>query len=59
MSDAAADELLDSMNAAYAALREDAAAWAEELKERSLWDSALMDGIESDRPVSGGEDTPA
>lgn len=35
-------------NAAYAALRADEAAWQEELAERALWDTTLMDGLEGE-----------
>jgi hypothetical protein len=39
---------LDECNAAFAALRADPKAWAEELAERALWDTTLMDGLEDD-----------
>ena len=39
----------ERLNADYAALRADPQAWAEELAERELWDSTLMDGLEDDR----------
>jgi hypothetical protein len=39
---------LDEANAAYARLRADPQAWAEELEERRLWDNTLMDGLEDD-----------
>jgi len=35
-------------NAAYAALRADEAAWQEELAERALWDTTLLDGLEDE-----------
>ncbi|MGI8855050.1 MAG: toxin-antitoxin system protein [Thermomicrobiales bacterium] len=38
-------------NAAYAALRADEAAWQEEIAERALWDTTLMDGLEDERSV--------
>lgn len=38
--------LLAEANAAYAALRNDPEAWAEEQRERALWDSTLTDGLE-------------
>jgi hypothetical protein len=38
----------DQLNAGYAALRADPEAWAEELEERKLWDSTLMDGLPAD-----------
>ena len=38
----------DQHNAAYARLREDPEAWAEELAERKLWEATLMDGLEDD-----------
>jgi hypothetical protein len=33
------------MTAGYAALRSDPDAWADELKERAVWDRALADGL--------------
>lgn len=33
---------------AYAKLRADEGAWAEELKERAEWDNTIADGIEED-----------
>jgi hypothetical protein len=33
-------------NAAYAALREDPAAWAEEMEDQKVWDGTLADGLE-------------
>ena len=35
-------------NAAYARLRRDPVAWAEELEERRLSENTLMDGLEDD-----------
>ena len=40
--------MLAEANAAYAALRDDPAAWQEELAERAAWDVTLMDGLEAD-----------
>lgn len=37
--------LLDEVNAAYSALRNDENAWQEELAERRAWDSTLADGL--------------
>jgi hypothetical protein len=42
------DKLLDSMNAAYAALRKDPEAWKQEQAERALWDQTLSDGLEDE-----------
>ncbi len=39
------DKFLDSVNAAYAVLRDDPKAWKEELAERALWDKSLADGL--------------
>jgi hypothetical protein len=39
---------LDAVNAGYAALRSDPKAWADELKERQLWDATVMDGLDPD-----------
>jgi hypothetical protein len=36
----------DAVNAGYAALRADPAAWAEVESERRLWDNTLMDGLD-------------
>jgi hypothetical protein len=37
---------LTGLNADFAALRKNKAAWAEELAERAMWDAALADGLE-------------
>jgi len=37
---------MDEFNAAYARLRADPEAWAEELEERRLYENTLMDGLE-------------
>ena len=39
---------LDAVNAGYAALRADPAAWAEETAVRHQWDACLMDGLDGD-----------
>jgi hypothetical protein len=39
---------LEECNAAFAALRADPKAWAEELAERRIWDQTLMDGLKDD-----------
>jgi hypothetical protein len=36
------DDLLEQTNAAFAALREDEGAWADELAERAAWDAASV-----------------
>jgi predicted transcriptional regulator len=36
----------DAADAAWAALRNDPVAWAEELEERRLWDVTLADGLD-------------
>ena len=38
----------DRVDAAYAALKADPVAWAEELDERAVWDVTLQDGLEDD-----------
>lgn len=38
--------ILEHSNAAYAALRGDAAAWEAEQQERRVWDATLLDGVE-------------
>jgi hypothetical protein len=41
------DKFLDEVNAAYAALRNDANAWKEEKAERAVWDKTHhMDGVQ-------------
>jgi hypothetical protein len=39
---------LEQVNAGYAELRADPAAWSEHLAERKLWDATLMDGLDPD-----------
>jgi hypothetical protein len=41
-------QILAQGNVAYAALREDPAAWEIELQERREWESALADGLEAE-----------
>jgi predicted transcriptional regulator len=38
--------VLEKANTAYAALRADPSAWQEELAERALWDTTLLDGLD-------------
>ena len=40
--------ILEQTNAAYAALRSDPEAWAEELEEREAWEATLPDGLAGD-----------
>lgn len=40
--------MLELTNAAYAALRDDPAAWRAELAEREAWDVSLADGLEDE-----------
>lgn len=40
--------LLEQANVAYAALRADPQAWQEELAERALWDTTLLDGLDDE-----------
>ena len=40
------EKFLRDANADYAALRKNARAWKEELKERELWEQTLSDGLE-------------
>lgn len=42
------NRFFDSLDASFAALKNDPEAWAEELRERRLWESRLMDGIDTD-----------
>ncbi len=39
---------LNAANVEFARLRADPVAWAEELEERRLWDTTLLDGLEDD-----------
>jgi predicted transcriptional regulator len=39
------ERFLNAVNARYATLREDAAAWARVAEERVAWDSTLLDGL--------------
>lgn len=41
-------QFLEEANRAYAALRTDPQAWAEELEERRAWDATLADGLDAD-----------
>ena len=40
------EKFLRDANADYAALRKNARAWKEELKERELWEQTLSDGLD-------------
>ena len=42
------DKFLDEVNAAYACLKSDPAAWAEELSERAILEGTLLDGLEDE-----------
>ena len=44
---------LEAANEEYARLRADPTAWGEELEERRLWDSTLLDALESDEWSDG------
>ena len=49
---------LESVNAAYAALRQDAEAWGDREAERGEWDGALLDGLAGDEmPTEGSART--
>lgn len=39
------DRILEAANAGFAAMKSDAAAWSEELRERRRWESTLFDGL--------------
>jgi hypothetical protein len=48
-----------AVNAGYAALRADPAAWAEEEAERSVWETTLLDGLDtSERWTEDGNTAP-
>ena len=48
------ERFLRAVNAGYATLREDAAAWAGVAEERAAWDRTLLDGL----PVEVAEPRP-
>lgn len=41
-------KILEATNIAFAELKADKAAWAEELEERKLWENTLLDGIDKE-----------
>ncbi|MDH3603704.1 MAG: toxin-antitoxin system protein [Candidatus Tectomicrobia bacterium] len=41
---------LESVNAAYAEVKQDPSAWQEFKQERELWDTTLTDGLDPDEP---------
>ena len=43
------EDLLRRTNQAYARLREDPKAWAEEMREREAWEVTLADGLDDDQ----------
>lgn len=43
-----AEEFFTALDAAYATLRADPAAWAEEEAEREAWEATLGDGLEDE-----------
>jgi hypothetical protein len=50
----------DAVNAGYAALRADPAAWAEVESERKRWDRTLLDGLDpTERWTDEGDVTPS
>ena len=52
------ERFLRAVNAGYATLREDAAAWARVAEERVAWDGTLLDGLPAEtveiRPDKAG-----
>ena len=42
------NKFFSELDESYARLQTDPGAWQEELAERQLWDSALMDGLEQE-----------
>jgi hypothetical protein len=55
------EDFWDAFEVAYEALRADPDAWAEELAERALWETATMDGLSDnpyDDPRITASDTP-
>ena len=52
------ERLMEEVNAAYAALRADPAAWADWQNEMAAWDATLMDGLDpNERWTADGEVT--
>ncbi len=49
----------DAVNAGYAALRADPAAWAEVESERRLWENTLLDGLDPCERWTEDGDTPS
>jgi hypothetical protein len=43
------ERFLDVANAAFARLHDDPDQWAEEIRERSLWEGTLADDLSADR----------
>ena len=41
-------KFFEEADSAYAALRSDPKAWKDELEDRALWDTTLMDDLEDD-----------
>lgn len=41
-------QFFDSLDAGFAALKSDPEAWAEELRERRVWENTVMDGLDPD-----------
>lgn len=46
------NRLLADTNTAYAALRQDEAAWRDLTEERELWEATLGDGLAGEPPVA-------
>jgi predicted transcriptional regulator len=44
----AREKFMEEVNKSYRKMRSNKKAWAEELKERALWDATLMDGLEDE-----------
>ena len=53
--------MIAALDADYAAMRADPKAWAEELRERAVWDQTLADGLarEPPYPLDGLEGEPS
>lgn len=49
----------DAVNAGYAALRADPAAWTEVESERRLWENTLLDGLDPSERWTDEGDAPA
>ena len=48
------ERFVPRVNAAYAVLREEPAAWEAHIAERTAWETTLADGLPTERPPARG-----